>query len=442
MLWILFKISVYVFHGVLLLYFMHSRLRFKPIHQTGDVIFLVLFTALLSCELLLPEQLPTELGFLLFIPYALIVVKDKFHLTLFWLAVFGALFFSVVDIAQFLLHSIPGISAQEVLFAQSAHNALFTIVYCSLLFLAIFLVSRFRKDFNSLSRSNLLLFLALILCIYMVEKLLFHIQTSNRTILEELSSMPFLLAYIGLYLCTLFTISLFHRMSALTEMEVMHQEELNALFMSKQHQQELERLYDQLSIKQHDFKQHMQTLTEMVRSGGNESAEAYLETYRKEVSQDVSYATGCPAVDALLTAKHLMMCKAGVDFQTTLCPLHQLPLSTTQFCTVLGNLLDNALEAVSRIPDPNGPVIQLRLARPGEMLCLICTNPCNPSTIRQKNNLWFSSKAEPEKHSIGIRNIRRIVEDAEGRCEFALAGDHFTAKILLPYSFPEESAGK
>lgn len=442
MLWILFKISVFAFHGVLLLYFMHSRLRFKAFHSTGDIIFLVVFTAILSLDLIMPAKLPTELGFLMFLPYGLFVVKDRFHLTCFWLVVFGALFFSVVDIAQFLLHSFPGISAQNVLFVPGVPNAVFTIIYCSLLFLVIYLVSRFKRDFNRMSWSNLFLFLALILSIYLVEKLLFHIQTANRAILEDLSSTPFLVAYLCLYACTLFTIGLFHRMCALAEVELAHQEELEALAMGKQHQQELERLYDQLSIKQHDFKQHMQTLTEMVHSGGNENAEAYLETYRKEVAQDISFATGSPAVDALLTAKQLMMHRAGVAFQVTLCPLHQLPLSSTQFCTVLGNLLDNALEAVSRIPEPVSPTIQLRMMRPGQMLCLICSNPFNPATVHQNNNHWLSSKPEPKKHSIGIRNIRRIVEDAEGRCEFSIIDDHFTAKILLPYHFPEETPAK
>lgn len=439
MLWILFKISVNVFHAALLLFFMHSRLRFKNFHKLGDILFIAILSAVLSLPLFLPYDYPIELGFLLFIPYSFFVVKDKLHITAFWLIVFATLFFSTVDISQYVLLSIPNLSSMDILIGKGVPNAVFNMVYCAFLFLVIYLASRFKRDFTRMSWSNLFLFLSLIVCIYIVEKFLFHIQLGNPEYFDGIAAIWFLFSYIGLSLCTFFTIVLFQNMSALADKEAAHQAELEAATMGKQHHQELERLYNQLSAKQHDFKQHLQTLVEMVKTGGNENAKAYLETYQMEAAQEIGFATGSPAADALLTAKYLTMIKSNIVFDYSLCPLYQLPVSSTQFCTLLGNLLDNAIEAIKRINAPQSPVIHLRILRHGEMLYLLCSNPCNPDTIRHSEDRWYSSKPDPHMHSIGIRNIRRIVEGAEGRCEFVLKENIFHAKLVIPYSFSCEN---
>ena len=174
----------------------------------------------------------------------------------------------------------------------------------------------------------------------------------------------------------------------------------------------------------------------MVKNAGNENAEEYLKTYQKELSAESSFSSGSPAVDALLTAKSLTMSKAGISFDCSLYPFDRLPMSSTKFCTMLGNLLDNAIEGVQRLPDTENRIIHLKFHRPGEMLLILLKNPCNPDTIHLAKGQWLSSKfvrTDGSTHPIGIRTIERIVREAEGRCEFMIENRHFIVKILLPF---------
>lgn len=441
MLWIPFKLIYNLIRSCLFLHFINSRLHLKPVHKKTDPFFLVFHALITSLDLIPNVRLPLELVFLLYIPYAFFVVKDTWYITGFWLMMYAALYFSTLYISYFVLVSVPGIDAFDILQSNGIPKMIFLSLFSLLMFLLLFLVSRFKKGYSRLSWSNLFLFFADIVSIFLVANIVFHIQLRRESHFDEQIVLEFLLVYLVLCAAIIVSVVMFQRMSALFVREMEHQAELDAIAMRGQHQQELERLYDRLTIRQHDFKQHMQTLAEMVKQGGSEDAQEYLKSYERELHSESFFATGSPAVDALLTAKTLTMQKAGIRFDHSLYPLNRLPMSSTQFCNMLGNLLDNAIEGVQRLNDTPAPVIQLRILRPGDMLCLILSNPCNPNTLHFSKSQWLSSKIIREdgaQHPIGMRTIQRIVNDAEGTCDFMVQENKFIVKILLP--FPAEQA--
>lgn len=147
--------------------------------------------------------------------------------------------------------------------------------------------------------------------------------------------------------------------------------------------------------------------------------------------------TGSTAVDALLMAKSLTMKRNQLLFLYTPYPLNELPVREPDFCTIVGNLLDNAIEGCLRIPEPDGPLtIHLTFSRSWDMFYIYCTNPCNTATIQMKSGRWISSKEREGQagiHAIGIRSIEHIVKAAEGRCAFTIKDDIFSAKVVIPY---------
>lgn len=146
--------------------------------------------------------------------------------------------------------------------------------------------------------------------------------------------------------------------------------------------------------------------------------------------------TGSPEVDALLTAKRRTMHEKGIEFKLTPYPLASLPIATSDFCAILGNLLDNAIEGIQRITEPPAkPLIHLAFSRSWDMFYVYCTNPCEPSTLVQKKGLFLTSKmkSEPGLHGIGLHSIEAIAERAEGRVEFYTEENEFHAKVVLPF---------
>ena len=155
-------------------------------------------------------------------------------------------------------------------------------------------------------------------------------------------------------------------------------------------------------------------------------------------SSSATYISGSLFVDALITAKHLTMKEHGIQFDYT--PLSvKLPISEVEFCTVLGNILDNAIEGVMRIVNPDvSKKIILSFVQTRGMLYVQCANPCDETLLKRRNQTWLSTKSSNKRatvDSIGINSIRRIVENNSGRSLFQAKDGMFHVQITLPYPF-------
>ena len=113
-------------------------------------------------------------------------------------------------------------------------------------------------------------------------------------------------------------------------------------------QGELEGLYAQILEMQHDFKHQIQVVESMLEQGECAESRQYLEQFRAHQPRAAAL-TGNLAVDALLTAKRSILQEKGIAFSFQAYPLQGCPLDDVELCTVLGNLLDNAMEGVGRL---------------------------------------------------------------------------------------------
>jgi len=150
--------------------------------------------------------------------------------------------------------------------------------------------------------------------------------------------------------CLTLIILLYHLMAQSTEKANRFQSEMKSLAQQQKFQQELSRLYTDICHPRHDMKQHYQLLEEMVAAGGNEQAAAYLKECRSALEHDTMLWTGITAVDALTLSKTLSMKQNGILFHYAAYPLAKTPIPESSFCSILGNLLDNAIEGVLRLP--------------------------------------------------------------------------------------------
>jgi len=104
-----------------------------------------------------------------------------------------------------------------------------------------------------------------------------------------------------------------------------------------------------LRAQRHDFLNHLQVVYSLIESGDFSEAKAYIEKEYESVEKVSSVMrTSIPAVNAILQAKRVMCEDRGIsvsiDVRTT---LHELPVPAWEFCRVLGNLIDNAIHALS-----------------------------------------------------------------------------------------------
>ena len=104
---------------------------------------------------------------------------------------------------------------------------------------------------------------------------------------------------------------------------------------------------------------------------------------------------------------------------------------------LLGNLLDNAIEGVMRVPaSETNRSIRLSISKIWEMYFISCSNSADIHTIKKNGDTFVSSKPQPEVHGFGTENMKQIVETAGGTIEFIVEANRFTVEIMIGGKYP------
>lgn len=435
MAWTIFEIFVNIFQGYIIQKFMESKLHITRPHRLQDVLCIASLSIFTSLYLFIDIPIPDTVGFIIPLIYALTVADDKWSVSVFWTAVLTVLFLSIASLSLHIFSSVPEISFDELM-SETGFRIVFVLITNAVLALTLHLASKMKKDYSLPYLSVLLIFLLTNIALLVIEESLYTLQLSIENS-QYANSPSFFWAYVGLCSCTILVVLIFNTMSDSVERENRYKAEASAIAQSRHYQAELEQMYVKLIATKHDLKQHIQALEEMVSAGGSEQAKEYLTAYQENLSNDEVFLTGSTGSDALLTAKALTMKRNHIHFQYTPYPLNELPICEPDFCTIIGNLLDNAIEGCLRIDAPHKPLsIHLTFSRSWDMFYIFCVNPCNSKTIRNDNGKWISSKEDEGQsglHAIGIRSIERIARESEGRCSFEVKEGVFSAKVVIPF---------
>ena len=127
------------------------------------------------------------------------------------------------------------------------------------------------------------------------------------------------------------------------------------------------------------------------------------------------------------------MKQKGITFNHALHPLLYYPLTSTQLCIVLGNLLDNAIEGIERIPKENNtdPSITLTLEHVWNMFYIHCENPVDIASLKSQGSDYISSKCSTA-HGYGLYSIKSIISTANGTCRITVNNSRFVVLISIP----------
>ena len=104
-----------------------------------------------------------------------------------------------------------------------------------------------------------------------------------------------------------------------------------------------------------------------------------------------------------------------------------IDIDELDLCNVLGNLLNNAIEACENIENSN---IKLSLIKNKKLLLISVTNSLETSVINENKNLK-TTKSDKKFHGYGIKNIRDIASKYNGKTEFTEENGQFVARVWL-----------
>ena len=200
--------------------------------------------------------------------------------------------------------------------------------------------------------------------------------------------------------------------------------------LTRKHCEEVDNMYRQTRGWRDDFKNHVQTMQAHLEMGQTALLENYLWELTEDYNQiDIALKTGNNMVDAILNSK-LSIVKTKdikVDADAFL-PAH-LPVSDVDLSVMIGNLLDNAMEACLKVP-PEERFIRFYMTRAKENLYIYVMNSAD-GTYRKGLGSYLTTKAV-DGHGYGLSRIDKVVRKYKGYLSREDEGNVFATEILIP----------
>ena len=191
----------------------------------------------------------------------------------------------------------------------------------------------------------------------------------------------------------------------------------------------LERTYAANARLFHDLHNHLGVLRRLLTQGKDEEAVAYLDALQAPLKNLSSTCwTGDDTVDYLINSKAALAESLGVRFEAAV----EFPRFTTlrgaDLCAILGNLLDNALEAAQQVNA--GPFVRLKIRRIQQMLVIKVENSAQPPAV--EDGVLRSRKAGV-LHGWGLNSAQTAAERYDGLVQTEYADGIFTAVVTLSF---------
>lgn len=197
--------------------------------------------------------------------------------------------------------------------------------------------------------------------------------------------------------------------------------------MLEQNYMQINDFYTRNAKLYHDMNHHLDAIYHMLQSEENERAKDYLKSLRsEEADKEYKYQakSGINVVDAVLCEMNRKAQAKGVRYAEKISLLpYNWGIENKDLCSLLANLLTNALEAAKQ-------EVSVELKKVQETLVITVENDYTTAPIIV-NGKFVTSKKEKTLHGWGTQIVEQIVEKYEGSVEYIVKEERFTAHVML-----------
>lgn len=302
------------------------------------------------------------------------------------------------------------------------------ITACLLFWSCVFIIIGFRnlRMSNHQVAYTLITYIVPMGILFIVMRMFYH--SHNRS-----ASLIYMDAA-GLLFCT--ALALFYLLDKSVVIDQTSEKQMitrQLLTTQERYYQHLEQFQKEMQSIRHDIKNHIKCAISMMEQGEHTEAESYLrKLYDTAATLESPVHCGNRVIDIVLNHSLANMRRLGIRSElSVIVPPELPPIDELDLCTIFGNLLDNAVEACSRITNPEAErFIDINASVRKGYLFIKISNSYS-GELRLENNIYQTVKTGERFSGIGISNVRRVVECYSGEVSFKHDGSVFTVSAML-----------
>ena len=280
----------------------------------------------------------------------------------------------------------------------------------SLGFIAIYLLYAFMMNSNRYNLEHTIPPIAQYAALWRVHRILAGNLIANLFLLDTLMIVILWFVYL--------------RLSERTEKET-----IARLARERQTQYEFSReVMELINQKSHDLKHQMLALSMLP---DEERQRQLKETKQMVELYDAVVHTGNEALDTLLTEKQIYCVKRDIRLSCTVRSEKLEKVALVDLYVLLGNALDNAIESVERLEQPEMRNISLTILDRGDMLYMQVENYYD-GILRFDEDMPQTRKEDTLNHGFGLRSIRTIARQYGGTMDIRTEDNLFFLDLVIP----------
>ncbi len=197
------------------------------------------------------------------------------------------------------------------------------------------------------------------------------------------------------------------------------------------HYTEVENIYKQMRGWRHDHHNHIQVMKAYLELGKYEDMDKYLGDLDKDLTNiDTVLKTGNLMVDAILNSKLSMAINQGININAKATVPQNIKVADVDLCVIIGNLMDNAMEAAMKLENPEDRFIRVYIREMKDQLYISITNSVGGEV--RKINLEYISTKLGINHGFGLKRVDGIVSKYHGFINRQNEEGVFATEIILP----------
>lgn len=203
--------------------------------------------------------------------------------------------------------------------------------------------------------------------------------------------------------------------------------------LMKKHYEEVENMYRQTRGWRHDYRNHIQTMKAYLQMGEYDKLESYLTELEVDLNTvDTVLKTGNVVIDAILNSKISLAKHQDIQVNAKAIVPSDLGavVSEVDLSIILGNLLDNAIEACLQIPDKEERFIRVYIDILKGQLYLYVMN-ASQHKLTRIGKIYRSTKNK-KYHGFGLLRVDKTVEKYHGYLNRQNEEGVFATEVMLP----------